>query len=66
MLYNDMAAITDFGSCRRPGEDLEDVGRTYEWYDEAVPVSNPENDFNALEEIRIWLGDKSEAFQFAE
>jgi len=66
MLYNDTAVIIDFGSCRRQGEDLEGVGRTYEWYDEAVQVAIPENDFNALEEIRIWLGDRSETFQFAE
>src|SRR6266566_2121582 len=46
MLYNDTAVIIDFGSCRRQGEDLEGVGRTYEWYDEAVQVAIPENDFN--------------------
>ncbi|KOS36308.1 hypothetical protein ACN38_g12961 [Penicillium nordicum] len=27
------AIIIDFGSCRKIGESLKDVGRTYEWYD---------------------------------
>ncbi|KAJ5587439.1 uncharacterized protein N7459_003204 [Penicillium hispanicum] len=58
--------VIDFGSCRPIGESLEGVGRTYEWYDEKVQQSVPENDFSALEEIRIWLGDGSQAFQFDE
>lgn len=66
MIHGDKAIIIDFGSCRRPGEDLNGVGRTYEWYDETVKVSNPENDLNALEEMRIWLGNDSREFQFPE
>lgn len=66
MQYNDIGVIIDFESCRRQGKGLEGVGRTYEWHDEAVQVSIPENDFKALEEIRRWLGDESENFQFAE
>ncbi len=66
MLHNDTAIIIDFGSCRGEGESVEGVGRTYEWYDEAVHESVPENDFHALEEIRIWLGDGSEEFRFHE
>lgn len=64
MIDNHRAIIIDFGSCRRVGESLEDVGRTYEWYDEKVQHSLFENDLNALEEIRIWLGTSSRAFQF--
>ncbi|EED21220.1 conserved hypothetical protein [Talaromyces stipitatus ATCC 10500] len=66
MLDGDQAVIIDFGSCRPVGESLQDVGRTYEWYDEKVEQSIPENDLSALEEIRIWLGDKSHEFQFSE
>ncbi|KAJ5721507.1 uncharacterized protein N7483_009441 [Penicillium malachiteum] len=66
MLDYEKAVIIDFDSCRRIGEDLEDVGRTYEWFDEAQKQSNIENDLSALEEIRIWLGDDSKEFQFSE
>lgn len=66
MLDGEEAIIIDFDSCRRQGESLENVGRTYEWYDEKVQVSLPQNDLDALEEIRIWLGDDSKAFQFDE
>ncbi|KAL6409955.1 Mitogen-activated protein kinase 8 [Ilyonectria robusta] len=66
MLDGDVPIIIDFGSCRRVGESLEDVGRTYEWYDENVQLSVPKNDLDALEEIRIWLGDDSNVFQFDE
>lgn len=66
MLDGEEAIIIDFDSCRRQGESLENVGRTYEWYDEKVRVSLPQNDLDALEEIRIWLGDDSKAFQFDE
>lgn len=56
--------IIDFGSCRSIGESMEGSGGTYEWCDETVKLSLPENDLNALEEIRIWLGDDSRDFQF--
>ncbi|OQE13352.1 hypothetical protein PENFLA_c049G09928 [Penicillium flavigenum] len=64
MVADDRAVIIDFGSCRKIGESLEDVGRTYEWYDEKIQQSLPENDLTALEEIRIWLGLSSRDFQF--
>lgn len=66
MLDSDQAIIIDFGSCRRVGESLEDVGRTYEWYDEEVKTAVPDNDLDALEEILIWLGIGSKPFQFVE
>lgn len=66
MLDGDQAVIVDFGSCRPVGESLQGVGRTYEWYDEKVKQSIPENDLCALEEIQIWLGDMSREFQFSE
>ncbi|KAJ2894094.1 uncharacterized protein MKZ38_007933 [Zalerion maritima] len=66
MLDGDVPVIIDFESCRRKGESLEGVGRTYEWYDEEVQISLPQNDLHALKEICIWLGDDSEAFQFEE
>ncbi|KAJ0162185.1 hypothetical protein CTA2_4967 [Colletotrichum tanaceti] len=59
--------IIDFGSCRYEGESLDGVGRTYEWFDEAVHSSLPQNDLDALREIRNWLeGAPSDAFQFEE
>lgn len=59
--------IIDFGSCRYEGESLDGVGRTYEWFDDAVRTSLPKNDLDALHEIQIWLeGGPSEAFQFEE
>ena len=66
MLDGDQAVIIDFGSCRSIGESLQGVGRTYEWYDEKVQLSIPENDLTALEEIRIWLNGDSLEFQFDE
>ncbi|KXG51633.1 uncharacterized protein PGRI_090260 [Penicillium griseofulvum] len=61
MFDGDELVIIDFGSCRSIGESRG--GGTYEWYDEKVQLSLPENDLNALEEIRIWLGDDL-PFQF--
>ncbi|KAK1973648.1 serine/threonine-protein kinase [Colletotrichum cereale] len=59
--------IIDFGSCRCKGESLDGVGRTYEWFDEAVHSSLPQNDLDALREIRNWLeGAPPDAFQFKE
>jgi serine/threonine protein kinase len=66
MLDGDEGIIIDFGSCRRVGESVEDAGRTYEWYDESVKTAHPQNDLDALEEIRIWLDDGSKLFQFDE
>lgn len=66
MLDGDKAIIIDFGSCRAVGESLEGVGRTYEWYDEKLQRAVFENDLHDLEEIRIWLSDRSQAFQFDE
>ncbi|KAK4182439.1 hypothetical protein QBC35DRAFT_509984 [Podospora australis] len=67
MLDGDKAVIIDFDSCRRIGESLEDVGRTYEWYGKQVKTALPQNDLDALEEIRLWLGiDPCKPFQFVE
>jgi serine/threonine protein kinase len=66
MLNGDRVVLIDFDSCRPVGDSLEGVGRTYEWYDENVQLSVPKNDFDALAEIRAWLGDDSETFRFDE
>ncbi|KAI0394415.1 hypothetical protein F5Y17DRAFT_475681 [Xylariaceae sp. FL0594] len=66
MLHGDVPIIIDFNSSQKVGESLEGVGRTYEWYDETVQSSLPENDLNALQEIRVWLFEDSTAFQFQE
>jgi serine/threonine protein kinase len=66
MLDGDEGIIIDFGSCRRVGESVEDAGRTYEWYDESVETARPQNDLDALEEIRMWLRDVCTPFRFDE
>lgn len=66
MVDGDEGAVVDFGSCTRVGESLRGVGRTYEWYDDKVEVAGPQNDFDALDEIRTWLGDAEGPFRFAE
>lgn len=63
---NDWVLI-DFGSCCRVGESMDQVGRTYEWYNEAVKESLFTNDLDALREIRTWLeGGPPDTFQFNE
>jgi serine/threonine protein kinase len=47
----DRAIIIDSGSCRRIGENLKSVGRTYEWYDDEVKVARPRNDLDTLAEM---------------
>ncbi|KAK4866235.1 hypothetical protein LT330_008576 [Penicillium expansum] len=64
MFDGDELVIIDFGSCRPIGDSIEGSGGTYEWCDQKVQLSLPGNDLNALEEIRIWLGDDSRDFQF--
>jgi len=66
MFDGEQAVIIDFDSCRKIGEDLGNVGCTYEWCDETTKQSVVENDLSALEEIRIWLCDDSKEFQFDE
>lgn len=66
MLDGDEGVVIDLGSCTRVGESLRGVGRTYEWYDEKVEVAVPQNDIDALDEIRTWLGEGAKPFRFAE
>jgi hypothetical protein len=47
----DMAIVIDFGSCRRIGDNLKGVGRSYEWYDDDVQTARPSNDLDALAEM---------------
>jgi serine/threonine protein kinase len=61
-----MAIIIDFRSCRRIGESLKGVGRTYEWYDDEVMTARPSNDLDALSEIEAWLLGKVGDFKFGE
>lgn len=59
--------IIDFDSCRLIGQDLEGVGRTYEWFDESVRISSQSNDLYDLDEMRAWLtGGPMEDFKFRE
>lgn len=67
LVDDDTPIIIDFNSCRGIGQDLKDVGRTYEWFDEQVSVSYPRNDLDALKEITEWLSEKDKKdFQFVE
>jgi serine/threonine protein kinase len=62
----DTAIIIDFGSCRRIRENLQGVGRTYEWYDDGVQVASPSNDLDALAEMRAWMFGQEDEFKFVE
>ncbi|KAK1977354.1 serine/threonine-protein kinase [Colletotrichum cereale] len=66
VIDRDTWVIIDFGSCRYTGASLDGVGRTYEWYDEAVQTSLPQNDLDALREIRKWLDGAPADLQFKE
>ncbi|KAJ5092384.1 hypothetical protein NUU61_007254 [Penicillium alfredii] len=57
--------IIDFGSCSREGDDLSMIGQTFEWHDESIRQAKPQNDLNALQEVRFWLDGKVDAFQFS-
>lgn len=52
---DDNPVICDFNSCTPIGHKLDNVGRTYEWYDENVQFADPSNDLDAFEEICEWL-----------
>jgi serine/threonine protein kinase len=62
----DRAIVIDFGSCRRTGESLKGVGRTYEWYDDEVQTASPSNDLDALAEMRAWMFGQEDEFKFGE
>lgn len=62
----DTPILIDFGSCRRAGETLQDVGRTYEWYDNNVETTKESYDWDALEEIARWMNGDSSKFKFDE
>ncbi|KAK2051009.1 hypothetical protein LY76DRAFT_557682 [Colletotrichum caudatum] len=63
---HDNPVIIDFDSCRVVGAALQDVKRTYGWYNRDVAVSRESNDTDALEEIRIFLtGSSPEDFLFS-
>lgn len=48
MFNGDELVIIDFGSCRSMGESIEGSGGTYEWCDETVKLSLPENDLKCF------------------
>ena len=62
----DIPRIVDFGSCRPEGESLTNVGRTYEWYNEAVQEASKKNDLDALAEIDAWMEGRVHDFKFME
>lgn len=62
---DDTPVIIDFDSCLPYGTALGITKRTYGWYDTDVETSIFENDWRALDEIRIWLtGSIVSAYQF--
>lgn len=66
MLDGDEGVVIDLGCVLGWERVCGGVGRTYEWYDDKVEVGVPRNDFDALEEIRTWLGEGVKPFRFAE
>lgn len=67
MLDEDVKLVLiDFDSCRRRGESLVGVKRTYGWHDPEIKVAEEENDLNALAELQTWLfGASAASYQFA-
>lgn len=64
---DDTPVIIDFDTSSTPGTLLDQVKRTYGWFDPGVRVSQESNDLDALEELRVWLtGSSPEEFQFKE
>ena len=54
------AVIIDFDSCTPVGASLENVGRTWPWYDEGLMIAVPESDLQALDEVAEWMIEKEE------
>jgi serine/threonine protein kinase len=52
---NSSWVLIDFDSCRRIGESLDGVKRTYGWHDPAVTTTTEQNDWDALAELKVWL-----------
>lgn len=63
MFYGDTPVTIGFDSCRPEGHDLSTVKRSHEWADERVKKAMPENDFDALREIRMWLAGDTDGFK---
>ena len=59
VLGDETTVLIDFGSCCGLGQDLKGIGRTYEWYDEAVGISSEQDDMGALRDITEWLSVKN-------
>jgi len=67
LIYNDITPMNimldtnltwiliDFVSCRKIGESLEGVKRTYGWYDPAITTTTEQNDWDTLAELKVWL-----------
>ncbi|KAF5128405.1 Serine/threonine-protein kinase/endoribonuclease IRE1 [Metarhizium anisopliae] len=57
--------IIDFDSCVKVDESVENLKRTYGWYDKDEKLARESNDLNALREIRAWLtGTSADEFQY--
>lgn len=61
----DEPVIIDFDSCLSNGTGLGMTKRTYGWHDEEIQISQFNNDYEALSELRSWLiGSSPEDFRF--
>lgn len=62
---SDSPVLIDFDSALKIGESIGGIKRTYGWYNVQVEEAKVENDYTALQEIRIWLtGSSPDEFQF--
>ncbi len=52
---NEKPVLIDFEGLRRAGESLQKVKRTIGWHDETVMLAQESNDWDALDEIEVWL-----------
>ena len=57
-LEDESPVIIDFDSCVSVGESLARVPRTLGWHDPTVRYAMFENDWHAVEEIRMWLSEE--------
>jgi serine/threonine protein kinase len=57
--------IIDFDSCRKIGQSLDKMKRTYGWYDPDIKISLESNDLDAVKEIGNWMmGSSAKDFLF--
>ena len=61
------SVIIDFNSCCAVGTSLDEIGRTWPWYDHNIMTASPGNDLDAFEDMSEWLSGKTDkCFKFTD